>query len=357
MYEMKFQIPRSSLNENKMMRRQFLDEYFPSGLIPFEEVIDNKWQITAFVPTDSAYYVDPNLENALENWQHPVSIETIGNYRSFYKNAMISFYDSWSIYYWSLVFSFLQFKEETPGHVTLLHVDDHQDLNSPLLAVDNESYECLLSGNKVSFLNPSSIKESVLIKSIGIDSFITPLVNNCKTFHISHLRCSHLKGECRYGLRLLNKDDELLSTDKQRSSLIFEDEGKDYLYTISSDVKSLLNQVNSNSLFLLHIDCDAFSNRFNLDTNWKPDNVSIDLNLDCIKLNVRKLLYEVSQKSKRVFINIALSPGFFPSEYWDEICKYILITAEEYGIVQENEFSEYLNSKYPEELRYEIKSN
>lgn len=354
MSEIKFQVPRFSLSENKMMRRQFLDEYFPSGLIPFEQVIGNEWEITTFVPRDSDYYVDPNLENVLKKWQHPVSIETIGNYRSFYKNAMISFYDSWSIYYWSLLFSFFHENNLKQEHLTLFHVDDHKDLNSPLLVMNDKGSTCLFTGENITILEPASIKQAVISKSIGIDSFIAPLVTATSSLDILHLRYAYRDQPVHSGLEVFLEDDLLLSTKKQRTALKLSDFNKNYTYSIDADLLSLGRKIENNSAILLHIDCDAFSNRYNLDTNWNPATVSIDFNLKEIKVKINEMMEYFSKLPNSIFLNIALSPGFFPAEYWEEICNYFIISAQECGVIKDDEFSKFLENKYSKELRYEI---
>jgi len=354
MSEMKFQVPRFSLSENKMMRRQFLDEYFPSGLIPSEQVVGNEWEITTFVPQDSDYYVDPNLENVLKKWQHPVSIETIGNYRSFYKNAMISFYDSWSIYYWSLLFSFFHDNNLKQEHLTLFHVDDHRDLDSPLLVMNDMGFTCLFTGKNITILDPDSIKKSVISKSIGIDSFITPLVTAIDSLDILHLRYAHISQPVHSGLDVLIEEDLLLSPKKQRTALKISDFNKNYSYSIDSELSALGRKIENSSAILLHIDCDAFSNRYNLDTNWNPATVSIDFNLKEIKVKINQMMEYFSKLPNSVFLNIALSPGFFPAEYWEEICNYFIISAEECGVIKDDEFSNFLEDQYSKELRYEI---
>lgn len=352
MPEMKFKIPRSFLSGNKMMRRQFLDEYFPSGLIPFEQNIGNEWEITAFVPRDPNYYVDPNLEKVLEKWQHPVSIETIGNYRSFYKNTMISFYDSWSIYYWSLLFSFFQKNNSQHEHLTLFHIDDHKDLGSPLLVKNDGEYTSLFTRENVKISDPVSIKEAVISKSIGIDSFIVPLVISINSLDILHLRYAYRDQPIHSGFTVSMKNDLLLSTEKERAIVKFNNVNENYSYSIDANLSTLRRKIKTSSIVLLHVDCDAFCNRYNLNTNWSPTTVSIDSGLREIKEKINQLMESLSQLPNRFFLNIALSPGFFPSEYWEEICNHFIVTAQECGIIKDDDFSKFLEKQYPEELRY-----
>ncbi|MCB1073328.1 MAG: hypothetical protein KDK96_09555 [Chlamydiia bacterium] len=358
MSELKFNVPRSLLSNNKMLRRQFLDEYFPSGLIPFEQGIGNEWEITAFTPLDSDYYVDPNLNETLKKWQHPIAIENIGNYRSFYKNSMISFYDSWSVYFWSLLTSFLvKNNEEKPITYTLLHIDDHKDLSSPLIVEDNTGYRSLLTKEKVTFLEPDSIERAISTKSIGIDSFILPLLVNSDTLDIFHIRYAHNNKPNSYNLKILKEADTLLSRENERITLKLCNDPSVYSYSICDENFFFKNKIKQDSIILLHFDCDAFINRYNLDMNWTPRTVSIDLGLSEIKEKVLKLIKNLESLPNPIFVNIALSPGFFPAEHWEEICDFLIITCEKSGIIKNDEFSEYIREKYSSELQYELQSD
>lgn len=358
MFELKFNIPRSSLSNNKMLRRQFLDEYFPSGLIPFEQGVGGEWEITAFTPLDPDYYVDPLLGEALNRWQHPVSIENIGDYRCFYKNAMISFYDSWSVYYWSLLSSFLLSNSgRATGSYTLIHIDDHKDLGSPLFVEDPAGYHSLLTNEKVIFLEPDSIRQAVSTKSIGIGSFITPLLINSDSLDVFHIRYAYNSNPDHYYIDALQIADSLLSTEKKRILLKFCSAPTAYSYSISNGNISFKDKIKEDSIVLLHFDCDAFINRYNLDTNWNSNKISIDLSFSEIQKKVSDLIKNLESLSNPIFVNIALSPGFFPSEYWSEICNLLIRSCEKSGMIKNDAFSEYLRENYPEELQYEIQSN
>lgn len=357
MSELKFNIPRSLLSNNKLLRRQFLDEYFPSGLIPFEQGMGSDWEITAFTPIDSHYYVDPNIDETLKKWQHSVSIENIGNYRSFYKNSMISFYDSWSAYFWSLLSSYLWNNQgEGPTSYTLLHIDDHKDLSSPLIVQDSEGYHSLLTNETVDFFDTSSIEHAIISKSIGIDSFITPLLISSQSLDIYHLRYAYKNNPNRHYIEVIQKTDTLLSQEEQRIHLKLCNNPTPYSYSISNGSFCLKDEINQHSVVLLHFDCDAFINRFNLDMNWNPQTVSIDLSIAEIKKKIMRLIKSLESLSNPIFVNIALSPGFFPAEHWREICNFIIVNCEESGIIKNDQFSAYIRENYPLELQYELQT-
>lgn len=356
MLEMKFKVPRCSLDENKVIRRDFLDEYFPSGLIPFEQSSGSDWEITGFTAQDPSSFVDPNIEANLKRWQHPIAIENIGAYRSFYKNCMISFSDSWSIYYWSLLASCFNF-DLKENHFTLFHLDDHKDLGSPHLIKGNLEYSSILNEKRVSFLSPDTIKNAVNSMSIGIDSFIVPLLEAVNSLDIFHLKYSFQGEDACYGLKLINHRDSLLAEGMDRPSVNIEAPNEQYSYLVSRNLFNLASKMDPDCPVFLHIDCDVFNNRYNLDSNWDKKQSSIDLNLDQIKIKISELVDLFGNLTNPVYLNIALSPGFFPSEYWIETCDFLINSFERAGIIKEDLFCKYISEHHPQELFYETTSS
>ena len=348
---MEFILQRALLPDNKMLRRKLLDEYFPCNLIPFEELINNQWRIRTFIPNDFSYYIDPQLRKSLENWPEFVNLESLGSYWRFYKNGMISFNDSWSLFYWSLLFKWLDSQGIPTTKFTLLHIDDHVDMASPLLISQESSFECIFSHREVNFSNPESIQQALERKSIDIGSFITPLIHAIDFGHVFHWRLAHQGPSLHKTLSRATQIDTLLAPDKKRPSITFDKEKPaNYKFSVASTLPDLHDITHGSSFLLLHIDCDAFNNRYNGDANWNPLRASIDLNLDQIKPKIHHLLEQVSRLKIPVFMNVALSPGFFPSEYWKETCNLIFEEAENYGIIREDDFSKYLKEFYPNQI-------
>lgn len=348
---MEFILQRALLPDNKMLRRKLLDEYFPCNLIPFEELMNNQWRIRTFIPDDFSFYIDPQLRKSLEEWPESVNIESIGSYWRIYKNGMISFNDSWSLFYWSLLFKWLNSQEIPTAQFTLLHIDDHVDMASPLVVFHESGFECIFTQRPVNFSDPESIMQSVEKKSIDIGSFITPLIHTIEFGNILHFRPAHSGPALHKSLSRNFQNDILLAPDKKRPS-IASDKGKitNYRFSVASNLSALQEMIQGSSFLLLHIDCDAFNNRYNGDANWNPLRASIDLGLDQVKQKIHELLEQVSRVQVPVFMNVALSPGFFPSEYWQEACKLIFEEAEKYGIIREDDFSKFLNELYPNQI-------
>lgn len=346
---MQITLPRSMLPENKLLRRQILDNYF-KNLIPFEQIINNQWQINTFIPADFSYYVDPMLEKSLQTWNEIIPIESLGIYWRIYKNAMLSFYDSWSLLYWSFAVQWLRTNNLMPEQIVLLHVDDHMDQGSPCLVVNDHQFNSIYCGQQIDFSVPGSIAHAIAQNSIDIGSFITPFLHSIESVKILHLRYAHSKQPKEHYLACSFAEDTLLAVGKQRPAIIPQTSESKHSYTIASTPSLLLEKANEGSPIFLHIDCDAFNNRYNGDSNWHPLRASIDLSLERIKEKIHQLLYLVGQLGVPVFMNVALSPGFFPSEYWQEVCRHIFTTAKSCGIIKNDEFSEYLETHCPKEM-------
>lgn len=342
---MQFILPRSSLSSNIMERRCFLDQYFPTGLIPYESLEGDFWKLIVFIPNDFAYYVDPFLEKALQGWEKPISIQSLSSYRCSLGNSMLSFYDAWTVYYWSLAFTWLISKNYATKKFTLIHIDDHLDFDSPHIIFDGNQYKSIFSHQKVHFFDPPSIETSILEKSIGNGSFIAPILHSLQEVNILHLRYSHKGGLKQYGLNCIQIEDSLLAKGEKRPSLKLTESTSKHNYFIDSNPKNLLEKAQESEVIFLHIDCDAFSNRYNLDSNWMSNQVSIDLKLEQIKDKITELLYEVSRLPALILMNVALSPGFFPSEYWLEVTKYIFENALNLGIIKKDDFGEFLKDQ------------
>lgn len=346
---MQFFLPFSALPSNRQQRRTILDEYFPSDLIPFDELIDNQWHITSFIPDTAEFFIDPHLEKVLAEWNESVSIEEIGLYWRTYKNAFLSFNDSWSLLYWSLALKWLSLQTDELLF-TLFHIDDHVDQGPPLLTLAEEGFSSIFSDLKISLSDPLSIEESLIEKSINIRSFITPLLHSLENIQVLHLRYAHSGEMIKRGLACTKQEDHLLAPGKMTPTISQTKEEGRHSYRIHSDFKLLLKSHVEDRPIFLHIDCDAFSNRYNGNSHWDKTTPTIDLRIDQIKTRITNLFDHISELSSQVFLNVALSPGFFPSEYWREVVNFIFEKGESANLIKDDEFSLFLKDQYPEKI-------
>lgn len=356
MHDLKFEFPYLSLPGNKIQRRQFLDEYFSSDLIPFEELKDNKWQVIAFLRDSSDFFVDPNIEKGLHEWMTSISFESMSFYKLFYKNSMLSFNDSWSLYYWTLVLNWLKTNKLPLKKIILFHIDDHTDLDTPLIAKSDyeANYRCLLSREIVTLKEPHSIATAISKKSLGIGSFIAPLLHQMPFVDIFHLKYSHSQPLKEMGIECSFESDQLLEKGALRPSLKLVDSSAKHSYILSSNHFELIQRISNDSIIFLHIDCDGFSNRYNGDSNWDRKSFYIDMDLSEIKEKISELFKDLENISNPIYMNIALSPDFFPSEYWKEVSLHIFSEAEALNIIREDELYQYFKQRFPHEILHDF---
>lgn len=201
----------------------------------------------------------------------------------------------------------------------------------------------------MNFKDPPSVKEAIFQKSVDIGSFICPLLHEIDEVEILHLKYSY-QGELKHrSLGCTHHVDTLLAKGKPRPALELDSPHGQHSYTVASHPVQLLNENRHSSLLFLHIDCDGFNNRYNGDSSWSQHPPSIDLNLKQTKDKITALLEQVSMLPAKIFMNAALSPDFFPSEYWKEVTSHLFTTAQELGIIQDDGFSEYLKANFPHE--------
>jgi len=352
---MEFHLPRSTLPDNKIKRRVVLDEYFPQGLVPLESLTDQGWKVSCFNPTDPSYFVDPLIEQNLHCWPGNIRLDSIESFWRIYKNASFSFIDSWSLNYWSLFFNWLELnKKPIPLNLTVIHIDDHLDQATPHLTWEKDSWQCAFSKKKFDFYDPLSVQEAIITKSVGIGSFFAPLLHQLPSVNILHLRYSHKGNSDRYSLKCTFNEDELLVPGKNRPALARAQVDSQHQYTIVSEPFELVDKIKDSELIFLHIDCDAFNNRYNGDSLWYKQKPSIDLSLNQIKEKIDELFYLLNPFSHRIYMNFALSPGFFPSEYWIPTFHYTFEKGLEHNLIRDDDFSEYLKINHPKAVTSDI---
>lgn len=340
---MEFILPKIALSEDPHVRREFLDAYFPSGIIPFEISGQNGWNLFCFEPEEPEFYVDPQLDRVARNWLG-IKISDLDCYYCFEKNALFSLFDSWSIYYWSLVVQWLRRERIVYKKCAVLHVDDHLDFAAPHLSVEGDTYCSLFSQKQISVQNPESIAVAIREKSIGIGSFFAPFIHALGQCDIFHWRCSEKGVKKQMLFSPSYENDTLLSPQSKRPSISLGVEQGNCKYVVSREIDDHIDSLYEYDLIFLHIDCDAFSNRYNLNSHWDRDLPNIDLPLESIKTKISDFINKIAPLPAAKYMNVAFSPGFFPAEHWEVVYDWIFMEAKQKGIVREDAFSEFLAS-------------
>lgn len=320
-------VDRTALPDDPRARQEVLGQYFGQITATSCESPDG-WLLELGWPKGSDYYVDPGLAEGLEWWG--ASIAEIPYAHRFESGFLLTLNDSWSLLSWS---KWLAAQARTPEEVVILHVDDHDDMMCPRLAVIPDTqgtYKDLITGEEVRMDRPETVANAIVSSAIGIGSFITPMVHSLERVHIRHL-CATYYSQTRIGLFELQRqfsDDSLLAIGSKRPVLNLNPASSESLpatYKVTSDCEDWLSDLPPGPI-LLHIDMDYFNNRFNGDSDWESDPTRHDPSREDVMAKIGELFENLSRHGlvERIEdVTVALSPGFFPAEFWAEAIERI----------------------------------
>lgn len=235
---------------------------------------------------------------------------------------IFSLLESWIPYGWS---HFFANRNSIPKKLTIIHLDDHSDLMSPFIYVEDinkkKNWKDIFTGCSINILNPESIKKAVESGAITLGSILTVLV-----FAVENINILHLKQNTRTILRYIKKDiesDPLIVPKQHRMSVkLLKSPAMNTVqygkYIRSSDINELIRNVPCDSDIFLHIDMDFFNNRYNGSTDWNMEG-SHDPDINQQKGVINSICNEIMKSSlinKILHVSIGLSPSFYPTEYW-----------------------------------------
>ncbi|MBI3438210.1 MAG: hypothetical protein HY054_06100, partial [Proteobacteria bacterium] len=125
-------VGRQALSESFLERHAALRDYFCDKDAEAKGVADG-WELSLGWPGGVERHVDPRLDEGLAWWGDGVRREAMALARRREGKVLRSLYDSWTLHSWS---EWLARQSAPPSNLTILHVDDHEDLGSPRLFTD-----------------------------------------------------------------------------------------------------------------------------------------------------------------------------------------------------------------------------
>ena len=324
-------IPKSSLPQNISERKGVIEKYFTEHL-PTSFDKGEYWEILLERPSSpyGNYEYDSDLRKGLTWWEEGTRVRDIPIAHRFLTKGLLAIEDQWMPLSWSHCFSKLGY---IPSELVLLHIDDHQDMMSPRLGqrLDGELVD-YITGNEVSFLSTSTIKEAILSGAIGKGSIITPLAWVTEKIHIRHL--SYRKNNNKFfHIKKINIEDEILSSLNNRIALHLENINADHLdlesnYVATNDVTEWVQNLPNNVPILVHIDMDYFNDRYDGNSHWQEENKRCHNPAFLEQQEKLNSIFDIlSQKgisSKIIDFSIGISSGFFPSEFWEPMIETLL---------------------------------
>lgn len=316
---MRFSVPHNLLPENDEDRYQFLHLYFCDKRARSWKEGDN-WIIETYWPPELDYYVDPAIDAELKHWNPNYRVSELHTEVFSDSIFQLSLNDSWTLYAWS---KWLSTFDKNPDEVVILHVDYHNDLMSPRLTRTENGYVDLLTNKQVNIRDAASVKSAILSSAIGVGSFMVPFLHEIKQVHIRHLCQGHLneKMAAVNGLQRELEDDTLLAIGMKRPKVSFltnRDAASDITYLNTSNLDEWTKSL-PNAPILLHIDMDYFNCRYDGDSDWQQHQPRFDPVFIDMQNQMKNVIHAIKNSglSKQLQdITIALSPAFFPSEFW-----------------------------------------
>jgi len=335
-------VPIESLPDDDLQRCSTLDEYF-RDLLPTASLANNHWEILLERPSDAIIYIDPNLSTGLE-WWGGLQVSRVFSAFKRCRGFFLSLHDCWSLLSWSeWMQRTIQRNGQAPGNVTILHVDDHTDLMSPLLVSSGKHLEDMITSDIVRLSEPESVSHAVQSGAIGVGSFIAPFLHEFERATFLHLvkpTRRHPK-DVASSLYATHTLDTLLRPQGCRPALGIEESipserggRKLGQYIKATRLASLLEHHDGGPI-LLHIDMDFCNNRFDGDSDWQRKDGRHDPPTEDVLASIAELFESLASSpasSDVEDITIALSPGFFPAELWKPSIESVERNLDPFGL-------------------------
>lgn len=326
-------VSRELLPEAEDERNEFLKKYFcelPASAIAADET----WRIRLFRPANADFYIDPDLGQGLEWWSKNFGkIEVARIPHAFHRTRgwQLSLNDSWTLYSWSKWLEDSDTLNDIAETVTVLHLDDHDDLMTPRVLVEElNGFRDLITGAVIDLRRPETVAAAVTSGAIGIGSFMAPLLHRFPRVQVRHL-CSTEYSDARKGPHTVSPvdvRDDLLAPGSMRPGLrLHKLDGTadaanvraSHPYIVTDDLGAWLKDLPAGPV-LLHVDMDYFNNRFNGDSDWVDEGPKYDPPLEHVLARIDSVFQslEGAGVAERVKdFAAALSPGFFPADLWE----------------------------------------
>ena len=278
------------------------------------------WILTLAWTDDFDRYVDPNLAIGLNWWDKDITPAGMVRGIRNSERLLVSFYDTWALFGWS---EWLNGRSGSDtSSVVILHVDDHRDLGSPRLFIEESGLRDPLTGHSVDLYNPYSIRCAILSGAVGMGSFMTPFIRTVPNVQVRHL-CQPPKATMTRSYQILSREENdcLLNKDARRPVTCLREEADAVgpgTYRVTPYMEEWLSEIGSGPI-LLHIDMDYFNNRYDGDSAWCDRSDKLDPPVHRILSKIDELTNALSNTeiaSRIEHTAVSFSPGFFPAEYW-----------------------------------------
>jgi hypothetical protein len=279
------------------------------------EFVEQGGAIRLLGPDMYYHALDPHLPSALERLSPPASMTGILNYRSRRAAFELCFEDSWS---GSFIAEQLARCRDVKD-LTIIHLDDHADMLSTLLACGHdETLRDLTAGSLFEPNSPDAWASSIHSGAIGIGCFLVPLFYGKWRTHVRHINnAGPSTARKQWVLRAPISYDLIPTTSFAAVRLSSAPPEDDHgTYTVSSCCEASLDDLPDGQL-IVHVDLDYFINDFNGNPrsgDYNPPAALIDDGRRKMKA------FFLALRARNVTVNrwiVATSPGFCCACHWD----------------------------------------
>lgn len=280
--------------------------------------IDGAWELDLRWPNEIERHVDIKIQQHLAPWEE-IGLAEMATARRRSGRVMTSLYDTWSLLSWSEWVAGT--KPATDERITILHLDDHRDLMSPRLAIEDEHLVDMITGRVFDVRDPATVQQACDSGAVGMGSFLTPFLfafPNCDVRQLC--QPPKIDGTFDWSYRRDVMKDDLLRPGADRPAIALEPAsgtgpGR---YRATNHIAEWLSGVGDDPI-LLHVDMDYFNNRYDGDGDWVDRLRRHDPPLEQILAHIDQVtaaMRDAGVVSRIVDAAVAFSPGFFPAELW-----------------------------------------
>ena len=318
-------IPKHRLAKSADEAAELIYEYFNGFDVDFSEDIDvYKVHLSA-----NQYTYCEDITKGLRFLG--ITAKNASTYCPLLQNTALCLSENW------LPYALLKLQQESNlffEELTVIHVDDHQDLMPPFISRQGDCFVDMITGKSVSLSNMDSIRNSVLSGAITIGSMLSAIVYPIPKTNVIHIKQGVT--QCLHGLAKETFHDAMLPYYGERICITMKEYiDDDQFYFATSSWEEAEKRIPSNATCVLHIDMDYFNNRYNASTDWKDNPNRLDTSFSAQQKLMDDLVVAVSKirlKADIKYLLLGFSPSFYPVEFWADGIKYLLTELNKVGI-------------------------
>lgn len=277
-------------------------------------------------PDVSHQVIDPDLDKGLRWFGVGSDAQSRLDFQQKRERLSLALEDSWCGVFLARHLAALR----TDEPLAIIHLDDHSDMMSTLLVVENDSAKGLalrdpLAGAAFNPASPADWQSAIASGAITIGSFLTPFFALDRSVEVFHLKADLEEAET-FAVASATTGHDLLTgyhfyaielTDSKA-----EDGGKS-LYHRSNDAHQLLARIGQDRRAAVHIDLDYFLNDYN-GNSWQVT----ELDMPAMRQHALERLDQFFSALKRSGVAImcwmiGVSPGFCSARHWQFLVEEI----------------------------------